>query len=190
MERTGLKPEEREAVKEWAGDERWVKREAWKADEAYMACVRDIMEHPVFLSMDGYYQHGRTTCREHCIRVSYLSYRLCRKYGWDYRSVARAALLHDLFLYDWHTHARETGDHFHGFTHPRVAMKNAERYFQATEKERNMILCHMWPLTLIPPRYKEGYAIVWADKFCSLAEVGSGVREWFINNLGPALTGR
>ena len=40
MERTGLKPEEREAVKEWAGDERWVKREAWKADEAYMAsCV-------------------------------------------------------------------------------------------------------------------------------------------------------
>ena len=34
MERTGLKPEEREAVKEWAGDERWVKREAWKADEA------------------------------------------------------------------------------------------------------------------------------------------------------------
>ena len=81
MERTGLKPEEREAVKEWAGDERWVKREAWKADEAYVACVRDIMEHPVFLSMDGYYQHGRTTCREHCIRVSYLSYRLCRKYG-------------------------------------------------------------------------------------------------------------
>ena len=69
-------------------------------------------------------------------------------------------------------------------------MENAERYFQATEKERNMILCHMWPLTLIPPRYKEGYAIVWADKFCSLAEVGSGVREWFINNLRPALTGR
>lgn len=25
-----------------------------------------------------------------------------------------AGLLHDLFLYDWHFHAKETGNYFHG----------------------------------------------------------------------------
>jgi len=186
MERIGLNREEREKVKQWAEDENWAARESYRTDEEYMACVRDIMENPVFLSMDNYYQHGHTTCKEHCIRVSYLSYRLCRKYGWDYRETARAALLHDLFLYDWHTHARETGEYFHGFTHPRTAMENAERYFQVTEKEKNMILRHMWPLTPIPPRYKEGYTIIYADKFCGLAEVGARMKDWFMYNLCPA----
>ena len=43
------------------------------------------------------------------------------------------------FLYDWHTHARETGDHFHGFTHPRTAMENAKQYFELTEEEKDAI---------------------------------------------------
>lgn len=58
-----------------------------------------------------------------------MSYRICRSRNWDYVAVARAGLLHDLFLYDWHTHAKETGEHFHGFTHPRVAMENANPLF-------------------------------------------------------------
>ena len=55
-----------------------------------MDCVKDILEDPVFQSMDNYFQHGNTTCKEHCIRVSYMSYRMCRRYGWDYRQAARA----------------------------------------------------------------------------------------------------
>ncbi len=42
-------------------------------------------------------------------------------------------------------HAKETGEYFHGFTHPRTAMRNAEIYFQVTEMEKNMIICHMAP---------------------------------------------
>ena len=186
MERTGLSPKEREAAEEWLRDERWAEREEYRKDAEYMECVRDILNDPVFRSMDNYYQHGHTTCKEHCIRVSYMSYKMCRRYGWDYRRTARAARLHDLFLYDWHTHARETGEHFHGFTHPRTAMENAQRYFQVTEMEKNMILRHMWPLTPIPPRYKEGYTIIFADKFCGLAEVGGRMKDWFVYNLRPA----
>lgn len=32
-------------------------------DEEYMDCVRDILCHPVFQSMDRYIQHGNTTCK-------------------------------------------------------------------------------------------------------------------------------
>ncbi len=172
------------------GEEELIQKSAlWAQDQEYIDCVRDILESEVFQSMDQYIQHGHTTCKEHCIQVSYIAYQLCRDRGWDSRSAARAGLLHDLFLYDWHTHARETGEHFHGFTHPRVAMENAVRYFQIPEKEQNMILRHMWPLTPVPPRYKEGYTILYADKFCSLAEVGAHLKAWFVLAFWPRQMG-
>ena len=96
-------------------------------DPGYMECVADILDHPVFQSMDQYIQHGTTTCKFHCIQVSYLAYKLCKRFGGNWRSAARAGLLHDLFLYDWHTHARETGDHFHGFTRAGYAVTFADK---------------------------------------------------------------
>lgn len=175
---------DRQLAMDWAEDQDWMIQERYGQDTGYLECVSDILDNPVFQSMDRYIQHGTTTCKEHCIRVSYLSYRICCKYGWDYRSAARAALLHDLFLYDWHTHAKETGQHFHGLTHPKVAMENASRYFDLTEQEKDMILRHMWPLTPIPPKSREGFAVVYADKFCSSAEVAGNVRDWIRDKTG------
>ena len=54
---------------------------------------------------------------------------------------------------------REIKGYFHGFTHPRRALRNAEREFQLSGLERDMILRHMWPLTIIPPKYRESYVI-------------------------------
>lgn len=177
-------PEECQKAKRWIEDENWMKQERYEQDMDYLECVYDILDNPVFQSMEQYIQHGTTTCREHCIRVSYLSYRICRKRGWNYRSAARAALLHDLFLYDWHTHAKETGNRFHGYTHPRVAMRNASCYFTLSEMEKDIILRHMWPLTPIPPKSREGFAIVYADKFCSSAEIAVRVRNWIFDKAG------
>lgn len=170
-ERIRLTREEKIKAARWAADESWVRQESYELDLQYMECVRDILEHPVFLSMEQYIQHGDTTCLSHCIQVSYLSYCICRKKGWDYREAARAGLLHDLFLYDWHTHAKETGNHFHGYTHPRAALCNAQQYFLLTALEKDIILHHMWPLTPVPPRSRPGMAVTYADKLCSLAEI-------------------
>ena len=148
------------------------------ADQAYLDCVRDILEHPVFQSMDEYIQHGNTTCKEHCMRVSYLSYRICVRFGLDGVSAARAGLLHDLFLYDWHTYGKETGHRFHGFTHPRAALLNARKYFKLNAREENAILRHMWPLTPIPPATAAGFAVTAADKICSLEETLGNFRLW------------
>ena len=139
-------------------------------DKEYLALVQDILENGEVQSMQGYTQHGDTSCLRHSINVSYLSYLYCKDHGWNARSAARAGLLHDLFLYDWHFHARETGNRFHGLTHPRKALENAERAFQLTEREKNIILRHMWPLTVTPPRYREAYVVVMFDKYCSVME--------------------
>ena len=149
-----LSAAERRAAARWAADTSWSEQEKYLEDKGYMECVRDILEHPVFQSMENFIQHGTTSCKAHCLQVSYLSYHICRRFGWDYRKAARAGLLHDLFLYDWHTHARETGNHFHGFTHPRAALNNARKYFSLM-------------------------SVVYADKLCSVTETALLIRGWF-----------
>ena len=79
--------------------------------------------------------------------------------------------LHDLFLYDWHTHARETGERLHGFTHAEKAYKNAGKIFRLNRVERDVIRNHMWPVTLRSvPRTREGWMIVLTDKYSGLLE--------------------
>lgn len=139
-------------------------------DANYIAEVRDILENKAFLSMKEYVQHGTTSCLAHCIAVSYLSYKACEKYGLNSRAAARAGLLHDMFLYDWHSHKAEKGEGLHGFSHPQRALQNAEREFELTNLEREIIVKHMWPLTLMPPKHKEAYVVLCYDKVCSLRE--------------------
>ena len=159
-------------------------------DWEYMECVRDIWEHPVFQSMDQYIQHGNTTCKAHCIQVSYLGYQLTKRYGGNWRSAARAGLLHDLFLYDWHTHGKETGERFHGFTHPRKALINARKYFDLTKEEEDIILRHMWPLTPIPPSTRAGFAVTFADKACSTVETTARIKRWLLMSFMAQPAGR
>ncbi|MGI6069586.1 MAG: phosphohydrolase [Blautia sp.] len=145
------------------------------SDDEFYSYIRDIVHHPVVLQMKKYPHHGKTSCYQHCLNVSYYNYRICKFLGWDARSAARAGMLHDLFLYDWHTHAGETGNHFHGLTHPWDALQNARKYFPINDLEREMILKHMWPLTVVPPGRKEAFIICITDKYCGSCEKA---KEW------------
>lgn len=121
--------------------------------------------------MNQFVQHGNTSCLSHCISVAYYSYLLSKrlKLKVDVASLIRGSLLHDFFLYDWHDkHAHPP---FHGFNHPSIAFHNANKHFQLTTIEKDIILHHMWPLTLIPPHSKEAYIVCFIDKWCSLKEV-------------------
>ena len=89
-------------------------------------------------------------------------------------------MLHDLFLYDWHDHAKKTGNHFHGLTHPRESLKNARKHFVLTSLEEEMIKKHMWPLTPVPPVRAESFVICITDKYCSTCEtVGDRHRMFY-----------
>lgn len=139
-------------------------------DEEYLQEVWDILENETFQLMQNYIQHGTTTCLQHCIAVSYHSYCTCLAYGLNARETARAGLLHDLFLYDWHSYKRQKGERLHGFSHPRKALENACKEFNLTPLEQEIILRHMWPLTLRPPKSKEAYVVIYHDKMCSMRE--------------------
>lgn len=144
-------------------------RHTWK--EEFYDCVKDIARHPVVLRMKLYPHHGTTNCYQHCMNVAYYNYQWCRFLGLDARSAARGAMLHDLFLYDWHTHAKRTGDQFHGLTHPDVAYKNAARIYKLNKIEKDIILNHMWPVTIRKfPRTKEGWITTLTDKYCGACE--------------------
>ncbi len=140
-------------------------------DEEYLECVKDLINNEVVLSMDNYMQHGNTSCLAHCKAVSYYSFKLAKKYNLDEKSTARAALLHDLFLYDWHKQSKQKLFKKHGFTHPQKALDNATKYFNLNDIERDIIIKHMWPLTFRHiPKYKESIIVTMVDKYCSTIE--------------------
>lgn len=63
----------------------------------YMSCVWDLMDEQKIQKLDEHVQHCNTSRLQHSINVSYYSFLICRFMGWDYRSAARAGLLHDMF---------------------------------------------------------------------------------------------
>ena len=81
-------------------------------------------------------------------------------------------MLHDLFLYDWHTHKREDKkwSSFHAFKHPKVALQNATSIFHLNAIEKDVILNHMWPVTIKIPHYKETVVVTFADKLSASKE--------------------
>lgn len=131
--------------------------------------IKDIKNNHTVLKMQNFRQHYDTSCYEHCENVAYFSFLICKKLKLDYVSVARAGMVHDLFLYDWRV--KEDGRKgLHAFRHPRIALNNALKLFDLSKKEQDIILKHMWPLTVIPSIYLESYILSSVDKYCALKE--------------------
>lgn len=135
----------------------------------FESCIEDLVQNDEVRSMKNFTQHGDVSCLEHSYCVSYLSFLLCKRLGFDSRSAARGGLLHDFFLYDWHTEKAPKG--LHGFSHPSTALKNANEHFFLSVIEQDCIAKHMWPLTLIPPRFKESLVVCFVDKYYSILEI-------------------
>ena len=87
----------------------------------------------------------------------------------------RGALLHDYFLYDWHN--PDNGHRLHGFSHPYTSLKNAKRDYSITKREADIIVKHMFPLTIVPPQTKEAWIVCLADKICAGEETIKGIRK-------------
>ncbi len=133
-------------------------------------CMNNLSEWSKLRRMDNFVQHGDTSCLKHTIAVAYYSVKLAEFMGIKYnkRELIRGALLHDYFLYDWHDGKK--GRNTHGFTHAAAALKNADRDFELSARERDIIKKHMFPLTVVPPKFREGWIVSIVDKACSLYE--------------------
>ena len=138
-------------------------------DKEYIEIVQDILLNDTVQQMKNYRQHYNVSCFDHCLYVSYNLYYICKKHNLDYKSAARAGLVHDLFLYDWRKRENGRKGH-HAFTHPKLAYENARKIFMLNDKEKDIILKHMWPVTWSIPRYKESFLMTYVDKYFACIE--------------------
>lgn len=135
----------------------------------YRSCIEDLAQNDLIHSLHDFAHHSNISRLEHCLHVSYTSYLLCRKLGLNSRSAARGGLLHDFFLYDSRLTKPDRG--LHCLRHPAIALANARNLFLLNEIEEDIIVKHMWPVTIRLPRYKESYVVTLADKYCAYKEI-------------------
>ena len=146
----------------------WMKELSDK-DTEFQEIIKEFMNHETVQEMKKYKQHYDTTCFDHCYMAAFYCYLICKKYRLDYRSATRAAMVHDLFLYDWHVRQPDQKG-FHAFTHGKKACENACKIFDLSEKEQDIIIKHMWPVTISFPKSIEGFILTLVDKYCAISE--------------------
>ncbi|WP_040471526.1 HD domain-containing protein [Lentilactobacillus kisonensis] len=156
-----------------------MQKDEWKNDSEYCAIVADLLANDTVKKLANYKQHHHSTRLEHSLAVSFDSYKIAKRRGLDYRAVARAGLLHDLFFYDWRTTKFDLGSH--AFIHPRVALRNAEKITKLSPIERDIILKHMWGLTLARPKYEESVIVSLVDDYEAVHEFMSPMKVKYDN---------
>lgn len=134
-----------------------------------MAIIKPILHTDNVQKLKNCKHHKFTNRLEHSLSVSYKGYLWAKRLGLHYEEVARAGLLHDLFYHDsceMNT-ARE-----HLRNHPDIALENAEKLTDLSPLEKDMILSHMFLVSMkYIPKFKESYILSAVDKVVSINEV-------------------
>ncbi|MEJ5284730.1 MAG: hypothetical protein WHS77_06715 [Brevinematales bacterium] len=151
-------------------------------DNEFSEIIKDIINNSEYQKLKTIHHHEHSIYN-HSLHVAWLSYKI-GKYIDKYTKIrivdlTRGALLHDFFLYNWRKEKPPSGK-LHAFEHPKEALKNAQCNFYPISKiEKDIILKHMWPLNLIPPRYIETLIVVIVDKLIASKEL---IIEYHNNN--------
>ncbi len=152
-----------------------------ECDKQYYEIVKHIQKDEEFMKIANHLHHG-TDRLTHSRRVSYFSYKLAKKLKLDYKTAAVAGLLHDFY-------GCIQEDNFvdylkANYQHPQIAAKNAVERFNVSEKEKNIIETHMFPMTIKPTKHIEGWVINVMDKIVGTYEYGIKFRYkfslWFV----------
>lgn len=138
----------------------------------FFSYIQDLLDVEDVQNLKQYYQHLNTSRFQHSLNVSYYSFLIAKKFKLDTKSIARAGLLHDLFLYDW-KNKEQPMEGRHSFVHPRVALETAKKHIDVNPVMEDAIVHHMWPMTLETPKTKEGWIVQGVDKYCAILEMGT-----------------
>ncbi len=138
-------------------------------DMQYTNIVNDILEHKEFIKTKEVTHHGMNRY-DHSVRVSYYSYKLAKMLKLDYEEVARAGLLHDFFLVDNIDFTiKEKLNTL--VNHPKYAVAFASKYFDLNDKEKDIILTHMFPIAINRlPKYAESWLVNVVDNAIAISE--------------------
>lgn len=128
--------------------------------------TQDIINNDEFKKLMLEHHHGISRY-DHSIRVAENTFKICNFLKIDNIDATRAALLHDFFS-DSDLQDLKTFNKYQ--VHPYLAYLKAANIFDINERQKDAIVCHMWPWTLKIPRYKESWIVTLSDKYVSLRE--------------------
>ena len=134
-------------------------------DGEFEDIISPILEVDEFNQLKYITHHGITRF-DHSMRVAYLSYKVTKLLRLNYKEVTEAALLHDFFL-DEVSHESKV-DRLR--LHPECAVKNASKYFELSDMQKDIISTHMFPVTFTPPKYLESWIVDAVDDVAALYE--------------------
>lgn len=131
--------------------------------------IEPYIKNKTFLNLKNY-RHHNTTRLNHLYNVAVYSYKIGKKLNWlfkiDFNSLLAGALLHDFYF----VKQKEESLSIYWLTHCEIAEKNASKHFRISEKEKNIILSHMFPLAKHFPKSIEAWIVTIADKWSAVAE--------------------
>jgi len=133
--------------------------------------LRDYLSDEKVQKMKEFSQHGTVTTYHHCYAVALMALWINRRWKLGAREeiLLPGALMHDMFLYDWHTIGKRNPHH--AVNHATLAGRNAVRYLKVSDEVHDVIYCHMWPVNITRvPKNREGWIVCMADKWVSLRE--------------------
>lgn len=149
----------------------------------YKSIINDILKNREFKKLEEY-KHHSTNRLTHSLRVSFYSYKICKRLGLDYISAARGGLLHDFFLNTY----KNKGKKSLLVNHPMLSLYNANKHFILNNIEKDIIKSHMYPINLKnKPKYKESYIITLVDKLACIYERYSGCKYLAKYNIGKVM---
>lgn len=138
------------------------------SNKEFFNIVNDILENDEFNKLKDIKHHGLNRF-DHSFRVSYYSYLVTKKLGLDYKKSARAGLLHDFFL-DNNEKVKVNKRFETLINHPKYALENSCKYFELSDMEKDIILTHMFPVSITPPKYIESWLVDLIDDGVSIYE--------------------
>ena len=134
-------------------------------NKEYIQIVGKLLENRKFNKLKYERHHHNSNRFNHSLDVSLKTYRICKRLGLDYESATRAALLHDFFFDSEFENKRERM-----LKHPRQAVVNAEKITKLSDKEKNIIESHMYPVGGKLPRHIESVVVDMIDDYVSVKE--------------------
>ena len=128
----------------------------------YRALVDDLLTAPEFDQLADF-RHHKMNRRQHALNVSWYAFLFARRCRMDAAACARSGLLHDLYYYNFRDEDCGKSEHIHN--HPRLALENAKALTDLSRREEDIILNHMWPMSVEHRRhFKETYLVACIDK--------------------------
>ena len=140
--------------------------------EVFSNTFNQLCRNTRLLQTRAYSHHFGTSLLRHSVNVAYVSVFISKllRLKIDYLQLTRGALLHDYYLYDCHD-KNEVNKKHHLRQHPAKAVLAAQEDLFLTKKEIDIIIKHMFPITLALPKTKESAIVCLSDKVCSIYEL-------------------